>query len=161
MNVKYNKELSDIIETKKKEWIINIKDITPLLRSKAENMVDANALSLSYRALLMDDMSYFLKLMAEHDKELKELKKNKFIFYATGMLPDGTRPSGKDLHNPLIGRKMTKTEYDTVISGDLNEQEFTIQIIGDMVDFLKESIKTIDQILYSIKNRLDLFNYLK
>ena len=161
MNAKYNKELTDIIALKKKEWTENLKAIPPLLRSQAENMVDANALSLSYRVMLKEDMHYFLGLMAEHDKELKELRKNKFIFYATGMLPDGSRPTGASGHHPLLGKKLTKTEYDTVISGDLNEPEFTIQVIGDMIDFLKESIKTIDQILYSIKNRLDLFNYLK
>lgn len=161
MNVQYNKELIDIIETKKKEWTENLKLIPPLLRNKAELMVDANAMSLSYRVMLMEEMSYFLGLMAEHDKELKELKRNKFIFYATGMLPDGTRPASGLAHHPLLGKKLTKTEYDTVISGDLNEQEFTIQVIGDMIDYLKDSIKTIDQILYSIKNRLDLFNYLK
>lgn len=161
MNAQYNKELDKIIHDKKTEWTTNVKDITPLLRSQASDMVDANALALSYRAMLMDEMSYFLSLMAQHDKELKQLKKDKFIFYATGMLPDGTRPSGKDMHHPLLGKKLTKTEYDTVISGDLNEQEYTIQVIGDMIDFIKEIIKTIDQILYAIKNRLDLFNYLK
>lgn len=160
MNLAYNKELSSIIETKKKEWTENIKDIAPLLRSKPEQMTDANALALSYRAMLLDEIAYFMSLFANHDKELKELKKDKFIFYATGLLPDGTRPK-TGMNHPLLGRKMSKTEYDIVISGDLNEQEFTLQVVNDMVEFLKECIKTIDQMLYSIKNRLDLFNYLK
>ena len=56
---------------------------------------------------------------------------------------------------------ISKGEYDCIISGDLAEQELTMQIINDMVSFLKESVKTIDQVLYGIKNRLDLFNYLK
>lgn len=160
MNVKYNTELASIIETKRKEWIDNLKLLSPLLRDKPELMTDANALSISYRAMLLDEVNYFSNLFAQHDKEMKVLKRDKFIFYSTGLLPDGTRPKVGSTH-PILGKKMTKSEYDCIISGDLSEQEYTLQQINDMVSFLKESVKTIDQVLYGIKNRLELFNYLK
>lgn len=159
MNIKYNIELDSIIDTKKTEWVRNIKDVTPLLRSAPENMTDANALVLSYRAMLLEEVSYFMSLFASHEREMKVLKRDKFIYYSTGMLPDGNKAQNQS--HPLLGRKLSKTEYDIVISGDLTECEYTMQVINDMVEFLKEIIKTIDQILYSIKNRLDLFNYLK
>lgn len=160
MNQKYNKELADIIETKRKEWIENLKNLSPLLRNKPELMTDANALSISYRAMILDEINYFSNLFASHDKEMKVLKRDKFIFYSTGLLPDGTKPKAGSTH-PILGKKMTKSEYDCIISGDLSEQEYTLQLINDIVSFLKESVKTIDQVLYGIKNRLELFNYLK
>lgn len=160
MNANYNKELEDIIETKRKEWIKHLRDLAPMLRSKPEMMTDANAMSISFRAMLLDEVHYFSNLFAQNDKELKVLKKDKFIFYTTGLLPDGNKPKHGITH-PMVGKKMTKSEYDCIISGDLSEQEYTQQLINDMVSFLKESIKTIDQVLYGIKNRLELFNYLK
>ncbi len=160
MNAKYNVELSKIIELKRKEWITHLKDLAPLLRSKPEMMTDANAMSISFRAMLLDEVNYFSNLFAEHDKELRVLKRDKFIFYTTGLLPDGTKPKHGATH-PMVGRKMSKSEYDCIISGDLTEAEHTLQLLNDAVSFLKESIKTIDQVLYGIKNRLELFNYLK
>ncbi len=158
MNQEYNKQLEDIVLEKRKQWLDNIKSLTPLLRSEPHHMTDAQALALSYRAILLDELGYFYNLFSTHDKTIKELKRDKFIYYATGMLPDGTRP--KTAPHPLLGRKMSKTEYDTVISGDLREQEQTLQIINDMVDFVRENIKTIDQLLYAVKNRIELFNFL-
>lgn len=160
MNIKYNLELSNIIKGKQSEWATNIKDLTPLLRTEPHNMTDANALALSYRAMVLEEVNYFSSLFADFNKEIKILKKDKFIFYATGLLPDGTKPKHGMTH-PLLGRKMSKTEYDTVISGDLSEQEHTLQLINDMVDFLREIIKTIDGVCFMIKNRIELFNYLK
>lgn len=159
MTPAYNQELEKIIAEKRQEWLENVKSLAPLMRTAPEHMTDAQALAISYRSILLDELGYFYNLFSRHDKELKELKRDKFIYYATGLLPDGTRP--KAAAHPLLGRKMTKTEYDTVISGDLREQEYTLQIVNDMVDFLKETIRSIDQTLYAVKNRIELFNYLK
>ena len=83
MNITYNKELSSIILSKQHEWTQNLKDLTPLLRTEPHNMTDANALALSYRAMLLEEVNYFSSLFADFNKEIKVLKKVKFIFYAT------------------------------------------------------------------------------
>jgi len=161
MNRQYNDKLVEVITQKSSEWAKNIKDIMPLLRSAPENMTDANALALSYRTMLLEEVSYFTGLMAEHERDIRELKRDKFIFYATGTLPDGTQAKGKTALHPLINKKLSKGEIDIVLLGDLSEQEMTLQVLSDVVAQLKEYIKTIDSILFSIKNRLELFNYLK
>lgn len=160
MNAKYNTALKEEIDKKRSEWTDNIKLLSPLLRSEPHLMTDANALALSYRSMLLDEVAYFSNLFAEHDKEMRVLKRDRFVFYSTGLMPDGTKPKNGST-NPMLGKKMSKGEYDTIISGDLSEQEYTLQQLNDAVSFLKECIKTIDQVLYGIKNRLDLFNYLK
>lgn len=160
MNNKYNIALKKEIDLKRSEWIDNLKSLSPLLRNSPELMTDANALALSYRAMLLDEIGYFSNMFAETDKEMRVLKRDKFVFYSTGFLPDGTKPKS-GLNNPMIGKKMNKSEYDILISGDLSEAEYTLQQLNDVVSFLKESVKTIDQVLYGIKNRLELFNYLK
>lgn len=161
MNKEYNTKLLDVIGQKNGEWSKNIKDIMPLLRSAPENMTDANALALSYRTMLLEEISYFTSLMAEHERDLRELKRDRFIYYASGTLPDGSQVKGKAALHPLIQKKLSKGEIDIVLLGDLSEQEMTLQLLSDVVAQLKEYIKTIDSILFSIKNRLELFNYLK
>lgn len=159
----YNNELKVIVEEKKTEWAQNLKDLSPLIRSKnPHDMTDASALALSYRTMILEEVSYFLNELAGEQKIVKELRRDKFILYTTGLLPDGTRPTGNILNHPLLGNsKISGGQKDMVISGDLADYEHTAEILGQTVDFLRECIKTIDQYMYSIKNRLELFAIFK
>lgn len=158
----YNLQLIEIIESKKTEQAKNLKDIMPLLRTKdPSDMTDVNALSLSYRVILIEEQNYFLNELAQEHKKLKDLRKDKFIFYSTGYLPDGTRPKGNLANHPLAGNsKLTKSDKELLMVGDFSSFEHTQEILENIIDCLKEYIKTIDQILYGIKNRLELLNYL-
>jgi len=159
---KYNKELLNIIEEKKEEWSKNVKDLSPLIRSKnAHDMADAQALGLSYRTMLLDEVSYFLSELTEEQKFLKEFKRDRFCLYKTGLLPDGTRPKNM-AKNPLVGnQKTTGGQIEMVMSGDLSDFEYTCEILINMVEHLREHIRTIDQYMYAIKNRLELFAVFK
>jgi hypothetical protein len=161
--LQYNEELKGIIEVKKTEWAQNIKDLSPLIRSQdPHDMVDAQALALSYRTMILEEISYFFSELLYEQKHLKVLKSNKFILYTTGLLPDGTRPSGNIANHPIIGNsKITGPQKDIVISGDLSEFLYTEDLLKEVTDFLRECVKTIDQYMYSIKNRLDLFTIFK
>lgn len=159
----YNAELKTITETKRNEWSENIKDLSPLIRSKdPHNMADAQALALSYRTMLLDDMNYFLSELVDEQKIVKELKRDKFILYSTGLLPNGTRPTGAIANHPIIGNsKISGGQKEMIISGDLSDYELTQEILTQIIEYLRECIKTIDQYMYAIKNRLDLFNIFK
>lgn len=158
----YNEELKTIIEEKKVEWTTNIKDLSPLIRSKnAHDMTDAQALALSYRTMLLDEISYFLSELSEEQKFLKEYKRDRFCLYKTGLLPDGTRPPSVS-KNPLVGnQKTTGGQIEMVMSGDLSDFEYTCEILINMIEHLREHIRTIDQYMYAIKNRLELFTMFK
>jgi len=159
----YNIELIKIAELKKGEWAGNLKDLSPLIRSKQpHDMTDASALALSYRTMILEEISYFLNELASEQKIIKELKRDRFILYSTGLLPDGTRPAGNISNHPLIGNsKITGGQKDMVISGDLADYEHTTEVLSQTVDYLRECIKTIDQYMYSIKNRIELFSIFK
>lgn len=159
----YNNKLKEIVESKKKEWADNVKDISPMIRSKdPHDMTDAQALALSYRTMLLEEISYFLNELAEEQRHMKERRRDRFILYTTGLLPDGTRPTGNILNHPIIGNaKISGAQKDMIMSGDFADYEHTEEILKQMVNFLQECVKTIDQYMYSIKNRLELFAMFK
>lgn len=159
----YNEKLKKILEEKKNEWAENIKDLSPLIRSKdPHDMTDAQALALSYRTMILEEISLWLGELANEQKIIKELKRDKFILYTTGLLPDGTRPTGNIANHPIIGNsKVSGGQKEMIISGDLSDYEYTQEILTQTIEFLRENIKTIDQYMYSIKNRLDLFSMFK
>ena len=156
---KYNEELAKIVDNKKAEWADNIKSLSPLIRSKdPHDMTDAQAMALSYRTMLLEEINYFLAELIGEQKIMKELKRDKFILYTTGLLPDGNKPQGNVARHPIIGHaKVSGAQKEMIISGDLSDFEQTSDILQNTIDYLRECIKTIDQYMYAIKNRLELF----
>ena len=125
-------------------------------------MTDAQALALSYRTMMLEEISYFLGELVEEQKIVKELKRDKFIFYSTGLLPDGSRPKGNMANHPIVGNsKITGPQKELIISGDLSNYWHTEQILIQTIEMLREHVKTIDQYMYAIKNRIELFNIFK
>lgn len=160
---KYNTELINIIEEKKEEWVSNIKDVSPLIRSKnPHDMTDAQALVLSYRTMILEEISYFLGSLAKEQKELKKMRRDRFVLYSTGLLPTGERPTPQMMKNPVVGNsKISGSHRELIMAGDFSDYEYTEQLLSQMIDFLRECVKTIDQYMYSIKNRLELFTMFK
>lgn len=159
----YNQLLIEQTDKKKAEWAEEIKDIAPLIRTKDPNdMTEASALGLSYRVKLLEDIGFFLNELVQEQTIMKKLKLEKFCLYATGLYPDGTRPTGAILSNPLIGvSKLNGSQRDLIISGDLAEYEHTQEILTNTIEQLREYIKTIDSFMFAIKNRIEIFQILK
>jgi hypothetical protein len=120
--INYNNELLNIIEEKRTEWASNIKDVSPLIRSKnPHDMTDAQALVMSYRTMILEEISYFLGELAKEQKELKKMRKNRFILYTTGLLPNGERPTPQMMKNPAVGNSKISGSYrELIMAGDFS-----------------------------------------
>jgi hypothetical protein len=160
----YNKLLIEETSNKKTEWGKTIReDVIPLIRTKDPNdMTDAQALGLSYRVTLLEEVGFFLNDLAETQRTMKKLKADRFCLYSTGLLPDGTRPTGNIINHPLVGNtRLSSSQKEMVISGDLADYEHTEEILKGTIEQLREYIKTIDNAMFAIKNRLEIFQILK
>ena len=74
---------------------------------------------------------------------MKKLKQDKFVFYATG-----------------FGLKTNLGEKALLIDAHIAENERNLQLIDVHVDFLRNSSKNLETLGYTIKNIIELMNYL-
>ena len=87
----YNENLKEIIENKRKEWSENLKDISPLIRSKdLHDMTEAQALALSYRTMLLDEIARYTpselvinSMMGDCTDEINKIKERFENIYIT------------------------------------------------------------------------------
>jgi hypothetical protein len=147
------KEINDKTEdffSQKREEII--KTVTPILESlsldlsKPENskkILEAQSLALTIRMQLNDQINFFLNKRSRESTTLKKLKQEKFIHYAVS-----------------FGIKTNMGEKIILIEGHLGEYERSAQLIEAHIDFLRDSIKSLENFGYSIKNMIDLLGYL-
>jgi hypothetical protein len=143
-----NDRLEEFFTDKREEWNNNTK---PLFESIQGNftlessirVVEIQSLALSYRQMINDQISFFLNKRSKGEVKLKKIKQDKFIFYATG-----------------FGLKTNLGEKMLLIEAHIAENERNIQVIDSHIDYLRTTSKNLESLGYTIKNIIDLMNYL-
>lgn len=144
-----NERLEDFFESKRKEWN---ETITPLFKvlsldltnpSSGKKLLDSQASALSYRQNINDQISLFLTKRSKETTKIKKLRQDKFIFYATG-----------------FGVKTNLGEKGILIDGHLSENDRSMELIESYIEFLRDTVKNLESFGYSIKNMIELMNYL-
>lgn len=143
-----NDKLEDFFNGKREEWTNNINPLFDVLKLKftMENslkVMDAQSLALSYRQMINEQISFFLNKRSKEEVKIKKLKQDKFVFYATG-----------------FGLKTNLGEKVVLMDAHIAENDRNIQLIENYVEFLRSSSKNLESLGYTIKNIIDLMNYL-
>jgi hypothetical protein len=144
-----NKELQDGLENNKK---LILEEVTPLFSvlaidfsdvSSVKKILDSQSLMLTIKLRLTDQINSYLSKRSKISSTLKKLKQQKFLFYATG-----------------FAVKTNLGEKSILIDGHLADHQRRLDLVENYIDFLRDVIKTLDSFGYSIKNTIDLMNYL-
>jgi hypothetical protein len=105
--------------------------------------MDTQSSSLVVRQSISEKISFFLNKRSKENIKLKKLKQDKFIFYATG-----------------FGIKTNLSEKTILIDAHLSENERTLELLESHVEYLRDTAKNLESLSYSIKNMVDLMNYI-
>jgi hypothetical protein len=144
-----NDKLEDFFNDKRSDWN---KNITPLFKvlsldlgnsSNSKQLLDSQAIALSFRQEINEQINIFLNKRSRETTKIKKLKQDKFIFYATG-----------------FGVKTNLGEKGILIDGHLAENDRTMELIESYIEFLRDTIRNLESFGYSIKNMIELMNYL-
>jgi hypothetical protein len=92
---------------------------------------------------LTEQISSFLDRRSKQDVKLKRIKQDKFIWYATS-----------------FGVKTNMGEKSLLIEAHVAEEQRNIELIENYIEFLRQTSKNLESLQFTIKNIIDLFNYL-
>ena len=144
-----NDKLEEFFQAKRKEWNVNVEPLFKVISvdlsnpSNAKEITNAQAYALSYRQNINEQINYFLNRRSREMTKIKQLKQDKFIFYATG-----------------FGIKTNLGEKSILIDGHLAESDRNVELIESYIEFLRDTIKNLESFQYSVKNMIELMNYL-
>jgi|GEM_PF-4534906 len=143
-----NDKLEEFFDRKREEWNKTMDPLYIALKEnftldKSQKIIEIQSLALSYRQMINDQISYFLNRRAKEEVKLKKLKQDKFVFYATG-----------------FGLKTNVGEKSLLIDAHIAENERNLQIVDVHVDYLRNSSKNLESLSYTVKNIIELMNYL-
>jgi len=143
-----NDRLEQFFLNKREKWA---KDLEPLFevvklevtRETANKITETQSMSLSYRQRANEQISEFLQKRSKQDVKIKQLKQDKFIFYATG-----------------FGIKTNYGEKQILIDAHLGEEQRNIELIENYIEFLRAMNKNLESLQYTLKNIIELYNLL-
>jgi hypothetical protein len=144
-----NDKLEEFFNDKRLEWNKNVEPLFKIIRvdltnpSSAKEIMEAQSLALSYRQGISEQINFFLNKRSKETTKIKKLRQDKFIFYATG-----------------FGIKTNLGEKGILIDGHLAENDRSLELIESYIEFLRETTKNLESLSYSIKNMIELMNYL-
>ncbi len=143
-----NDRLEDFFNTKREEWSKMIQPLFDVLKFEittktSQQILDTQALCLSYRQSLTEQISIFLDKRSKQDVKLKRIKQDKFIWYATS-----------------FGVKTNMGEKTLLIEAHVSEETRNVELIENYIEFLRQTNKNLESLQFTIKNIIELFNYL-
>jgi len=143
-----NDKLEEFFNDKREEWTKNVEPLFDVIKSNFtlesySKVIDSQATSLTFRQRVNEQISFFLNKRSKEEVKLKKVKQDKFMFYALG-----------------IGLKTSLGEKNTLIDAHISENERNIQLIENYIEFLRSTSKNLESLGYTIKNIIELMNYL-
>jgi hypothetical protein len=143
-----NDKLEEFFKSKRQEWKDLIEPLFLVLKIElnsqtSKQIMETQSTCLTYRQLLTEQISHFLDKRSRQDVKLKKVRQDKFIWYATS-----------------FGVKTNMGEKTLLIDAHVAEEQRNIELIENYIEFLRQSNKNLESLQFTIKNIIDLFNYL-
>ena len=113
------------------------------LTANSKNLLEAQSIALSFRQQINEQINFFLNKRSKETTKIKKLRQEKFVFYATG-----------------FGIKTNLGEKGILIDGHIAENDRSIELIESYIEFLRETVRNLESFGFSIKNMIELMNYL-
>lgn len=144
-----NDKLEEFFNDKRSEWNKTVEPLFKVLSldlsnpSNSKDLLDAQALALTHRQQIYEQINFFLNKRSRETTKIKKLRQDKFVFYATG-----------------FGIKTNLGEKGILIDGHIAENDRCMELIESYIEFLRDTVKNLESFSYSIKNMIELMNYL-
>tara|TARA_R110000772_G_scaffold20466_5_gene56971 strand:+ start:125289 stop:125801 length:513 start_codon:yes stop_codon:yes gene_type:complete len=144
-----NNKYEDYFSQKRDAWN---KELDPLFKvifqgnftlNNSKKIIDAQANVLSLRQRCNDKIGFYSQKLAKSKSENSEISQQKFLFYSTG-----------------FGLKTNLGEKKLLIDGHMRENDRSTNLIETHINFLRETLNTLESWGYAIKNIIQIIEYL-
>ena len=130
-------QLDEYLGTKRIEWTDKIKDLTVGLK-RGEKLEEVSAYTLSYRQILIENLATISSKIRSQKSTVDKNYKLKWIEYFN------------------YDYKLSDKQKEKFIEADLSDDRHIYDLLVSQKYFIEGSIKTLDNMGFAIKNRLDI-----
>jgi hypothetical protein len=130
-------KLDEYLNNQRLEWTDKIKGLTEDLK-RGNNLEEVSAYTLSYRQIMVDQLASLGGRIRAQKTVVDRKYKQKWIEYYQ------------------YDYKLTDKQREKFLEADLADDKHMLELLETQKAFLEGSIKTLDNMGFAIKNRLDI-----
>lgn len=130
-------KLDDFLGKQRLEWTQKIKELTDQLK-RGINLEEVSSYTLSYRQILVEHLASMSNRIRTQKSTVDRKYKDKWLEYYN------------------FDYKLTDKQREKFIEADLADDKHMLELLESQKSFLEGSIKTLDNMGFAIKNRLDM-----
>lgn len=130
-------KLDEYLGRQRLDWTDKIKELTINLK-KGVNLEEVSSFSLSYRQILVEQLASMSNKMRAQKATVDQKYKTKWIEYYQ------------------YDYKLTDKQREKFLEADLAEDRQLLDLLETQKSFIEASVKTLDNMGFAIKNRLDM-----
>ena len=130
-------KLDDFLGKQRLEWTQKIKELADNLK-KGINLEEVSSYTLSYRQILVEHLASMSNRIRTQKTTVDKRYKEKWLEYYN------------------YDYKLTDKQKEKFIEADIADENHMLELLQSQKSFLEGSIKTLDNMGFAIKNRLDM-----
>jgi len=130
-------QLDEYLSEKRTDWTDKIKDLTLNLKM-GKDLEEVSSYSLSYRQILIENLATMASKMRSQKSIIEKNYKVKWIEYFE------------------YDHRLSDKQREKFIEADLSDDRQILELLTLQKAFIEGSIKTLDNMGFAIKNRLDM-----
>jgi prephenate dehydrogenase len=135
-----NEKLELFIEKKREHWKDQLSSLFDMLKSDdKKEMINSQALALSYHQQLQDDITSYLIKLSKGYAERNNFQRDRFLFYSTS-----------------FSIKTNKAEKDILLDADLSEDNKYVRLLEAYIDYLRDCKSLCESIQWLTKNKIQI-----
>lgn len=132
-------ELDKKLSIERNGWTNEIKQLSQDLKY-VDKMQDTISQMLSSRQKIIDQIAYLNTRVKNQKRKIDDQYRESYLSYQKSET------------------KINKQQMDKLIESDLSYEKAVLAYLETQIDFLKESVKTLDNMGFAVRNRLQLQN---
>jgi len=130
-------QLDEYLSKQREDWTLKIKKLTDDLKI-GNNLEEVSAYTLSYRQVLVEMLATMGNKIRSQKSTLDKKYKDKWIEYYS------------------YDYKLTDKQRERFVDADIADDAQILELLQTQKSFIEGSVKTLDNMGFAIKNRLDM-----
>lgn len=130
-------QVDEYLSTQRQEWTQKIRELAKSFRDV--NLLNEAMVQIpSYRQILIEQIAQLNIKIKQQQARLHKTYKNSYIKYFE------------------YDYKLTDKQKESFLKADMSDDNMILDLLETQMDFMKESVKTLDNMSWAVRNKLQL-----
>lgn len=130
-------QLDQYLGNQRSEWTAKIRELAKAFKG-VDQLNDAMVTIPSYRQIIIEQIAQLNIKIKEQERKLARTYKDSFIKYYE------------------YDYKLTDKQKESFLKADMSDESMILSLLETQMDFMKESVKTLDNMSWAVRNKLQL-----